>query len=245
VRGRPACFSGVRSVVACGSEGVNPGDECGDFSGLDPGFSLAAESADEAFAGEEERFVIAYFGDVEFEAFGEGDDVAGVDDVFVGDVHFVDAAVAVEPEIALAAAADEKEPFTGKETFHQALPFGFDLDAHARGDKGRALEEDRLVVQVDVLHVTEGTRCDTDFTVAIFSGEFVNEERLACKQAFEAAAHFCFHDQVGVHGGHGRAFHFQGLAGRDVDGQVTEIRLMVEAVFKIGLIAVHGFALSK
>ena len=66
---------------------------------MDPGFALAAEAADQAFAEEKERFVITYPGNVEIQAFGEGDDVAGVDDVFVGDIHFINAAVTVEPEI--------------------------------------------------------------------------------------------------------------------------------------------------
>ena len=133
------------SVILRGAVGVDEGEEGVDVAGLDPDFALAGELADEAFAAEEEGFEFAAGaeagkdGDVVLEGVFEGDDVAGIDDVLVGDVDFEDGAVGVEEDVARAGGFEEDESFSAEEAAG-ALPLAGHFDAFAVEHVGAPLE---------------------------------------------------------------------------------------------------------
>ena len=164
--------------------------------------------ADESFAGEEQRFVAADASDAIVQAFGEGDDMAGVHDVSPVHINRDHAAKCVEPEIALPRTLDEEERFTGEKSFHQSLPLGLDGHARTRRDVRGVLQIDRVVLQIDVIQIAGCTGRDTDLAGAVLRSEFIDEHGFARDETSDAATHLGLHPEIGVHDRHRRGFHF-------------------------------------
>ena len=137
------------------------------------------------------------------QAAGEGDDVAGVDHVISIHGYFDHGAVGVEPQVAMAGAAEEEQTLAGKEAL-EALPFGIDIDLHAGGHVGGALEENLVGTgEVHVIHIAGAAGGDADFCRAALCRELVDEQAFPAEEPTEAAFHFGFHHHVGGHGCHG------------------------------------------
>ena len=79
---------------------MGPPGKGGHLAGLNPQAATAAEPADEAFPGEEEALDAAEAVDAVIQAAGEGNNVAGVDNVIALDIDFDECAVGVEPKVA-------------------------------------------------------------------------------------------------------------------------------------------------
>ncbi|GEM_PF-2762428 len=214
------------------SEGVEPAGEGGALAGLDPEAAFALEVTDEAFA-EEEGFVAADGTDAVFEGVFEGDNEVVVDRVFAVDVDGDHGSVGGKPEVPFAAAFDKKEAFSGKEAFHEALPFGLHINAHGGTDEGGVLEEDGAAAEVYVLHVSRCSWGDTDFSGSIFSGKFIDEEVFAGEESAQATFQFGLHFDVGIHGGHSGGFDFESLICRDLDSEEAKVGFAVEMVIHI------------
>ena len=197
------------------------------------------ETADESLAGEERRAQAAEHADLVLQSLGEGDDVAGVHDVILRDVHLDHRAVGVEPKVADAGAADEEERFAGEEAF-ETLPFRVGLHAGRGGDEGGALQVDRLVVQVDMLEVAGRTGGDADLAGAVLRREFVDEERLAGEEAAEAALHLGLHHEVGMHRGHRGGLDLEGLAGGDLHGEEGKVGFALDGVIVLAGVWIHS-----
>lgn len=101
---------------------VYPPSERGELAGLDPEATLAGESTDESFPGEEQAFHVANRSDVILQTASECYDMTGIDYIVARDIDLNDRAIGIEPQVSLSSTADEEEALTTEKSF-ESLPF--------------------------------------------------------------------------------------------------------------------------
>ena len=174
----------LMSGVSCSARGA-------EVSGLDVDGAVAGEFHDQALAAADEGPEPADLAQGDLDVFGEGDDMAGVDDEFLaaGDGEFDDGAVGVGEDGALfpfGLGPDEEEGLAADDGA-DALEVGVGGDVRGAGQEGAGLDEEFVVwLEVVFLDGAWGGGCQDDLAWGVGGGEGVDEERFPAEHAFEA-----------------------------------------------------------
>ncbi len=146
--------------------GVGPGGKTIEGTTLHIDFSLASDSGDDTFAGEEAGEESTCESDMDGDGRFVSDEVTGVDDMFSGDFFFEDCAVGSEPNTSLAVDFQAEQAFAGHPAF-EAGPAESESHGGVTGDESAGLQEHGIALQFGAYDVSGEGLGENHFAVGV------------------------------------------------------------------------------